>query len=85
MLDGNVYWLIRKYAGTSLSERTLADIKFHGKIVEASKFVEVGHYIFRVERECTCTQKCGGLFCKPLNVFSMVGLKAQLDCEIITG
>ena len=84
MLDKNLYWIIREYAGTSLSKQTLADIKYHGKLVEASKFVEVGEYVFRVERECTCAHKCGGLFCTPLNIFNMVGLKAQLKCEIIT-
>jgi len=83
MIHVDLYQIIREFAGTSISNRTLAQIKLYKKIVEAAKFVEVGEYVFRVERECSCDHKCGGIFCEPINMFHMIGLKAKLQYEII--
>ena len=83
MIDADLYWMIREFAGSSITEQIHTDIRFHGKIVASSKFVEVGAYVFRVERECTCDDKCGGIFCEPILFFNMIGLKSNLVCEIV--
>ena len=69
-----IYSIIRTYAGTSMTNAVLSDVKLWGKILKRNRYVDMGGYVFRVSLECTCDRKCGGIFCKPLRVFEMVGL-----------
>lgn len=74
----DIYAIIRGYAGTSMTKGILSDIKFWGKILKRKKYVVMGDYVFTVSLECTCDLKCGGIFCKPLRVFELVGLKQEV-------
>jgi len=79
---GDIYCLIREFAGTSLTSSVLAQIEIWRDVLEARKYVTMGEYLFRVKEICRCDNKCGGLFCDPLQVLQLVGLRGKIDPTI---
>ena len=71
----DIYELIRKFAGTSLTSKVQADILFLGELRERAKTAVVDNYVFNVTRFCSCDKACGGIFCKPLRLYTLVGIK----------
>jgi len=66
--------IIREFAGTSLTSKILSGVIMRGYLKQFRKFKVVGSFLFLIQHVCVCDLKCGGIFCKPHQVFECVGL-----------
>ena len=68
-----IHGIIKSYAGTSLTQDILEDIVDFGAMMNQQRYFYRGGMLFRVDRLCVCNDNCGGIRCKPILIFSMVG------------
>ena len=65
--------IIKSYAGSSLTKHILNDIVDFGALVDQQRYFVQGGMLFRVDRLCACGDACGGVRCKPILIFNMIG------------
>lgn len=65
--------IIRSYAGTSLTKNLLDDIVDFGALLNQQRFFYQAGFLFRVDRLCVCDDACGGIRCKPILIYNMIG------------
>ena len=69
-----IFPIIREYAGSAYTKKVLTEIISFSKFMDQQRYFRKSGMLFRVDRLCVCTDACGGIRCRPILVFNMVGL-----------
>jgi hypothetical protein len=73
MLSDEIYFLIRSFAGSSVTEGLLNQIHIMNVLHQMDKTVEVAGMEFNITMICTCSRACGGIFCEGIKVYELSG------------
>ena len=73
MLSEGLYFLIRSFAGSSMTSDVLTQIHIMHMLRELDETVEIAGMEFAVSKRCTCHQACGGIFCVGVKVYKLKG------------
>ena len=68
----HIVYLLQEFCGSSCPDVVLDEIKEIGRQAERDQVVKIGEFTFREHIECTCWDACGGLFCNPIKVFTLI-------------
>lgn len=73
MLSEEIYFLIRSYSGSAMTQDLLNQIHVVSVLRQMDRQIEVSGMLFNVTKICTCGRACGGIFCKGIKVFELIG------------
>ena len=79
----DVFCIVNQFRGTSLTKSVMDELKYTQRVRHFDKLKVSGHLLFEVEVGCTCSDKCGGLFCEADVTYTLKGLvDYELDLEL---
>ena len=70
----DLFSVVFLYRGTSLSDKCMMELKMNLLNKRGSVFELHGNMCFEVSKVCRCGDNCGGIFCDPLILKSLLGV-----------
>ncbi len=79
--------IISRFCGCSLSDKCIRQLKIKWLRKRLGELEFHGNMYFTVEKMCSCSRQCGGIFCDPIALNTLCGVpdREEIIQEILTG
>lgn len=75
MLPEQILTLIRNFQGTSISTGTFTELLKVNAARYHSRLKKIGNFTFYTKHHCTCSDACGGIYCEPVKIYSLISVE----------